>query len=73
MSKALATQILTSRPSLHDIALILEAVERACERYGRDGADIAWYVEQGRLEAEGSIRAEESGERDSLWPQQVAA
>lgn len=73
MTAAIATQILKSRPSLHELALILEACERACEVHGKDGADIAWYLEQARLEAEGSILAIEAGERDSMWPAQEAA
>jgi hypothetical protein len=73
MTAAIATQILTSRPSLHDIALILEAVERACEAHGKDGADIAWYIGHALDEARHSIQLEEAGERDSMWPARRAA
>ena len=51
MTAAIATQILTSKPSLHDIALILEAVERACEAHGSNGSDVAWYVGHAHDEA----------------------
>lgn len=52
MSTTIATQILAATLSLHDLALILEAVERACERHGSNGDDVAFYAQQARFEAE---------------------
>lgn len=52
----LADAIIRSRLSLHDLALILEAVEHATERYGTEpgtaGFDVRSYVELARLESE---------------------